>query len=147
MSLANRAVDETAEFLHVALLWLFLNPAFGPVAVAVSALPLSPSPLAGQEGLIAAFLTVCGVAVIRFYDPSWDLVRAFVAGGATASGFLALYVLSGADDAVPAGGSWAAFGRVVAYWLVALGVGVALAHPRTWRRLRRAVAVEERTSD
>ena len=138
MSLATRLADEFGEFLHVAVLWFLLNSAFTPVSVVTSALPLSPP---AQE-LYAPILSVAGVAVVRYYDPSWELLRGFVVGVATMVTFLALHVFSGLGRVVATGGSWRAFGLTLAYWLVALAVGVALAHPRTWRWFRAYVGVE-----
>lgn len=138
VSLATRAADELGEFLHVVVLWFLLNSAFTPVSVVVSAVPI---PLARQS-LYALVLSAIGVGVFRYYDPSWDLIRGFVVGVATAASFTSLYVLSGLGPVVAAGGSWRAFGGVVALWIVSLGVGVALAHPRTWRALRGYAAVE-----
>lgn len=138
MSLATRAAGEAGELLHAVLLWFLLNSAFTPVSVVVSALPI---PLE-RHLWYAPVLSVVGVAVFRYYDPSWDLLRAFVVGVATTVTFVTLYVFSGLGRVVAAGGSWPAFGAVTAFWIVALGVGVALAHPRTWRRLREYAAVE-----
>ena len=138
MSLATRLADEFGELLHVAVLWFLLNSAFTPVSVVTSALPLSPP---GQD-LYAPLLSVAGVAVVRYYDPSWELFRGFVVGVATMVTFLVLYVFSGHGRVVATGGSWRAFGLTLAYWLVALAVGVALAHPRTWRWFRAYIGVE-----
>ncbi|MFD1598445.1 hypothetical protein [Halobellus rarus] len=138
MSPASRLLDGVGGFLHVAVLWLLLNPAFTPVNVVVSALPV---PLERQFWH-AAVLSTLGVAVVRYYDPSWDLVRGFVVGVATTATFTSLYVFSGLERVVGAGGSWRAFGAVTAFWVVSLAVGVALAHPRTWRRFRTHFGVE-----
>lgn len=137
VSLRSRLAAEAVEFLHVGLLWLLVKPAFDPIDAAVSALPVSVTTQFWHSAVLAAV----GVGVVRYYDPSWDLIRGFVVGVATTATFLSLSVFSGAERAADAGGSWGAFVATCACWLVALGVGVALAHPRTWRRFRAYFAV------
>ena len=132
VSVAARAADEVGEFLRVAVLWFLLSPAFAPVNVVVSALPF---PLE-RRFWHAAVLSAVGVGVVRYYDPSWELVRGLVVGVATTATFLSLYAFSGLGRVVAEGGTWRASVAVAAFWLVGLGVGVALAHPRTWRRVR-----------
>ncbi|WP_144904663.1 hypothetical protein [Halobellus captivus] len=138
MSLASRIVDEVGEFLHVALLWFVLKPAFDPVDTVVSTLPFPLEP----RFWYAAVLAAVGVGVIRYYDPTWNVVRGFIVGVATTATFLSLYLASGVQRVADAGGSWHAFLTVLALWIAALGVGVALAHPRTWRRFRAYFAVD-----
>lgn len=138
VSIAARVADEIGEFLHVAVLWFLLNSAAAPVNVVVSALPF---PLE-RRLWHAAVLSAVGVGVVRYYDPSWELVRGFVVGVATTATFASLYVFSGLSRAVVEGGSWLAVAAVAGFWVVGVAVGVALAHPLTWRRLRTSVAVE-----
>ena len=137
MSLALRLTDEVGEFLRAAALWFLLNPAFAPANSVVSALPF---PIEWQFWH-GAVLSVVGVSVVRYYDPSWELLRGFVVGVATTATFTPLYVFSELGRVVADGGSWRAFGGVFAFWLAGLAVGVALAHPRTWRWVRESFEV------
>jgi len=115
---------------------MLLGAAFAPVGVVVSALPYPVD----RQFWHAAVPAAVAVAVIRYYDPPWKLLRAFVVGAATTATFTSLYVLSGLGSTVATDGAWSAVAAVAALWIGGVAVGVALAHPRTWRRFREYVA-------
>ena len=113
-------------------LWVLLGAAFAPVGVVVSALPYPVD----RQFWHAAVPAAVAVAVIRYYDPPWKLLRAFVVGAATTATFTPLYVLSGLGSPDATDGTWSIAAATAALWIGGVAVGVALAHPRTWRRLR-----------
>jgi hypothetical protein len=133
VSLGTRAADEAGELCYALALWVLLGAAFAPVNLVVSALPYPVE----QRFWHAAVPAAVAVAVIRYYDPSWKLLRGFVVGAAATAMFTSLSVLSGLSLAT--GGTWGEFVAVTALWVLGIGVGVALAHPATWRRLRRRI--------